>query len=268
MVGAIGLVALTAVLYWLLTDDTFRVTGERVSFRGLAHADEAQVRERLTDIDRGPNVFRVRASEIVGELSTLTEVDAAFATVTLPADVSVRLDERDPVFIWSDGEVAWLVDEEGMLFAPGEAMAAGPASRGAGEDGGGDARAALPVVEDGRIVEEPPTVGTFLPEDDQLVMRQLLALTPELLGSRSEALELRVDEQHGYVLESRDRGWRALFGRYPPSLHPPEVIPRQVQCLRYVLAAEERRLEQVRLALSDDACGTFSRFDQKGGGGG
>ncbi len=267
LVGAAGLIALTAVLFWLLTDESFRVTEENVTFRGLAHADEEQVRAYLADIDRGPNVFRVRASDIVSELSELVEVDAASATVSLPAEVTVRLDERDPVFIWSDLEESWLVDEEGMLFAPGEAMGAGPGSQvrdeGSAAAVGGAARAALPVVEDGRIVEEPPTVGTRLPAADMSIMRQLLALTPELLGSESEALELRVDQRDGYVLKSRDSGWRALFGRYTPALQPPTIIPRQVQCLRWLLAAHERKLEQVRLVPSDEACGTFTTFDDK-----
>ena len=175
--GAAGLVVVTAVLYWLLTDEAFTVTDERVSFRGLVHADEARVRERLPDLERGPNVFRVRASELVSELSTLTEVDAASARVTLPADVSITLDERDPVFIWSDGDNDWLVDEEGMLFAPADTVLEPAAD---GEPGTGttaaettaadtaraDAREGLPIIRDDRLPEVPPTVGSYLPATD------------------------------------------------------------------------------------------------------
>jgi hypothetical protein len=290
LVGAVGLVTLTAVLFWLLTDESFRVTEASVDFDGLRHADEAEVRAHLTDLDRAPNVFRVRASDIVSELSTLTEVDAASATVTMPAGVSVHLDERDPVFIWSDGDKAWLVDDEGMLFAPGEPFktTAAPA---AGNDDAADeaadedpdtevgtpddedpgepsepvdaaARAALPVVEDARLVT-PPAVGTYLPAVDLAVMRQLLAVTPELLESRSQSLHLRVDERDGYVLESQDRGWRAIFGHYTPSAQPPDVISRQVQCLSWLLASEEKQLDHVRLALSDTACGTYTTLESK-----
>ena len=285
LVGAIGLVLLTTLLFWMLTDDAFTVTDADVTFEGLAHADESAVREHLTDLERGPNVFRVKASDIVSELSTLTEVDAAAARVTLPAAVTVELDERDPVFIWSNGELSWLVDEEGMLFAPADeatAAAVRAASRVEGDtvtdettaDGeitAGDeaadeaveltlaARADLPIVEDGRLPDEPPTVGTHLRPTDLLVMRQLLAITPELLGSQSKSLELRVDDSAGYVLES-NRGWRALFGHYTPTLQPPTVLPRQVQCLEWLLASEERKLEEVWLALSDEACGTYSKI--------
>ncbi len=259
LVGALGLVALTALLYWMLTDEAFTVGEERVSFRGLAHADEAEVRALLTDIDRGPNVFRVRASDIVDELSTLTEVDAASAVVTLPADVSVTLDERDPVFIWSDGAVSWLVDENGMLFAPAD-LDAPVADDDATPEAA--ARARLPVVEDARLPEEPPTVGSFLSTIDLLAMRQLLALDTELLGSRARDFALRVDDGDGYVLES-NRGWRALFGHYTLTVQPPDVIPAQVQCLQWLLASEERLLEQVRLAVTADSCGTFTLFDDK-----
>lgn len=259
LVGAVGLVALTALLYWMLTDEAFTVGEENVTFRGLAHADEAEVRDLLSDIDRRPNVFRVRASEIVADLSTLTEVDAASAVVTLPANVSVTLDERDPVFIWSDDAQSWLVDEEGMLFAPadpeGVADRSGDDVGEADEDG---ARDRLPVVIDARLPEEPPTEGTYLSPLDLAAMRQLLALDAELLGSQAQQLELRVDDAHGYVLEGRDAGWRALFGHYTLNLQPPEVIPAQVQCLKWLLDRREPRLEQVRLAVSEEACGTFT----------
>ena len=114
------MITLTALLFWLLTDDAFSVTEDNVTFVGLRHADEAQVRAHLSDLERAPNVFRVRASDIVSRLSELTEVDAARAVVTLPANVSVELDERDPLFIWSNRQVEWLVDETGMLFAPAD----------------------------------------------------------------------------------------------------------------------------------------------------
>jgi hypothetical protein len=210
--------------------------------------------------------------------------------VTLPATLTIALDERDPVFIWSNGRWSWLVDEEGMLFAPadeataaavraaqvsapitdagdepGDARAvsddvsAGPGSPPPAAELTLTARANLPIVEDARLPDEEPTVGSHLTRTDQLVMRQLLALTPELLGSRATSLELKVDESDGFVLES-DEGWRALFGHYTPTLQPPSVIPRQVQCLQWLLAEEERKLKEVWLALSDEACGTYSKI--------
>ena len=110
---------------------------------------------------------------------------------------------------------------------------------------------------------EPTPEVRFLPEADLAVMRQLLALTPEMLGSSSTELRLRVDQRDGYVLESDPLGWFAIFGRYTPSVQPPQAIPGQVQCLHWLLAQEERNLVQVRLAPSDEACGTFTRLQNK-----
>jgi hypothetical protein len=282
LIGAAGMVSLTVLLFWLLTDDSFRVTEARVSFEGLRYADEAAVRAHLSGLDRSPNVFRVRASEIVSELQDLPEVISAYAIVTLPADVSVHVQEREPIFIWSDGRQAWLVDREGMLFAPAsftsataavdgddsasddfEAAAsesAAPEAAASGADPLFDAAdSLLPTLDDWRLLDEPPNVGSHLPAADLAVTRQLLALTPELLGSRAEELWLRVDQLDGYVLHS-DRGWQAIFGHYTPTLQPPEMVPHQVECLRWLLASEERQLERVRLAVSGDECGTFTRI--------
>jgi hypothetical protein len=282
LVGALGMITLTGLLFWLLTDDGFRVTEADVTFTGLRHADEAEVRALLSDLDRAPNVFRVRAGDIVSELSQLTEVDAAAASVTLPANVSVELDERDPLFIWTDGQESWLVDDAGMLFGPAKTEAhAADAATDPGADAAATpdadpeaapdadaatapdatARAALPIVRDSRLTVDPPVEGSFLSAIDMEVMRHLLALTPELLGSRSQDLQLTVDDVNGYVLESRDRGWDALFGYYTPSLQPPDLIPRQVQCLRWVLASEENGLERVWLALGEESCGTLKKVE-------
>ncbi|MFO7531028.1 MAG: hypothetical protein R6W93_01115 [Candidatus Limnocylindrales bacterium] len=306
LVGALGMVTLTGLLFWLLTDDGFRVTEADVTFTGLRHADEAEVRALLSDLDRAPNVFRVRAGDIVSELSQLTEVDAAAASVTLPANVSVELDERDPLFIWTDGQESWLVDDAGMLFGPAkteayaadaatdpgaDAAAPAPADAATDPDATPDAdadaaatpdadpeaapdsdadadaapdaaaRAALPIVRDSRLTVDPPVEGSFLSAIDMEVMRHLLALTPELLGSRSQDLQLTVDDVNGYVLESRDRGWDALFGYYTRSLQPPDLIPRQVQCLRWILASEENGLERVWLALGEESCGTLKKVE-------
>jgi cell division septal protein FtsQ len=294
LAGATGLLLLTAALFWMLTDEAFTVTSADVSFEGLAHADESQLRTALADLERGPNVFRVQASEIIGQLAARPEVDGARARVTIPAGVTITLDERDPVFIWTDGVVSWLVDEEGMLFAPAELEGAGDATAADAVLAGGTpagaevaaieaeataaparsvlpsaaARATLPVVQDARIPLEEPTLGSHLSAADLAVMRLLLAVTPEMVGSKAATLQLRVDENDGYTLTDDELGWRALFGHYTPTLQAPEDIPRQVQCLRWLLADRgERRVERVYLALSEEGCGTFSELDRKQAGG-
>jgi hypothetical protein len=241
LVGATGMLVLTLVLLWLLTDASFRVTEANVSVSGLVHAREVDVRVHLAGLDRSPNAFRVRASEIVSRLQDLPEVAGATARVSLPGSVAIHVQEREPIFVWSNGSERLLVDRSGVLFAPQRTADPG-----------------LPVVEDGRLTE-PWQPGARLPASDLQVMRQLLALTPESLGSEAEDLHLRVDERDGYVLDS-DR-WQAIFGHYLPNLQPPTMVPRQVQCLTWLLAETESTIERVRLAVSESGCGTLEEVE-------
>lgn len=272
------MVVLTVTLLWLLTDDAFRVTANNITLEGVNHADEDAVRDQLDGIDREPNVFRVRAAEFVRDMRLLPEVSSAAAVVTVPANVSVLIQEREPVFTWSDGGQTWLVDRLGVLFARAtKASRSDVPEAGSNEppvepdaevdqaqpndEAGADVATeseSLPVVVDHRLVKEPLEVGSNLPDIDLAVMQQLLALTPQLLGSASASLELSIDEVDGYVLRS-DLGWQAVFGHYSPSLQSPEAVPSQVQCLTWLLASRERRLERVRLAASPEGCGTFTR---------
>jgi hypothetical protein len=227
-------------------------------------------------------------------LMALPEVRAARVSVRLSGEVHVDVKEREPIFVWSNGGDAWLVDREGVLFArPGPEDLPAPAVPGStGDDpatqdpepgasvtpdatppaldapsgtGGDDAaRSVLPMVEDARLARQAPDAGDRLGEVDLAVLRQLLALTPETIASASRSLRLRVDERDGYVLESMDLGWQALFGRYSPTLHPPDSIPRQVQCLAALLGDREDRVSRVWLVPSGSGCGTYLRIETTG----
>jgi hypothetical protein len=246
IVGATGMLLITGLLFWLLTDGGFRVGAADVTIEGLTWTDAATVRQRITGLERSPNVFRVRASEIVSRLRELPAVASARATVTLPGSVTIHVTEREPLFAWTDRITTALVDREGVLLATV-----------ADED----LPDGLPVVEDGRELSEPFQAGDQLPADDLVVMRHLLALSPASLGSTADELRVRVDAADGYVLSSA--GWQAVFGHYTASLHPIEMLPRQVQCLRWLLGTYERTLERAVLSASGDACGTFKEGDRR-----
>jgi hypothetical protein len=87
-------------------------------------------------------------------------------------------------------------------------------------------------------------------------MRQLLALTPAEVGSGRDALFLHVDGRFGYWLEAPGR-WQAIFGQYTPSVRPPSLVARQVQCLRALLSRREDDIGRVNLAAAPGSCGTF-----------
>ena len=89
-------------------------------------------------------------------------------------------------------------------------------------------------------------------------MLELGALTPALLDSRRRAsVSASVGDDNGFVLDAQPDGWQAIFGEYTPNLRPTDLIPRQVQCLRSLLAASESDLRTIYLAPLDERCGTY-----------
>jgi hypothetical protein len=171
--------------------------------------------------------------------------------VSLPAHVRVDIEERVPIFAWTDDRETWLVDRDGVFLAD-------PDAAGIATKPGTGAGAALPTVRDQRLSEGPVGLGQRLDPIDLAVMTQLLALDPERIGSDATELELRVDESFGYVLKSPEHGWQARFGHYTPTLFRPDRIPLQVQCLATLLEELEDDLASTWLVPSDDACGTYT----------
>ncbi len=115
----------------------------------------------------------------------------------------------------------------------------------------------LPLITDLRPADGPPSPGEVMAPGDLAVARVLGALTPSLVGSSAPSLVLSVEDPDGWVL-SVPGGWRAVFGRYSPDVHPVGDIPLQVQCLRALLTEGETKVGAVLLALGQDRCGTFT----------
>jgi len=65
-----------------------------------------------------------------------------------------------------------------------------------------------------------------------------------------------VDDEDGFVLETRPKGWSAVFGFYTLSLRKTELIPGQVRLLRSLLTGREQQVDRVILASGTD--GTYT----------
>ena len=62
-------------------------------------------------------------------------------------------------------------------------------------------------------------------------------------------------DENGFVVETRPKGWSAVFGFYTPSLRTTELIPGQVRLLRSLLVGREPLVDRVILASETD--GTY-----------
>jgi hypothetical protein len=237
-------VALAAGAWIFVTDPgRFQLDDGSVEIRGLVHTEAADVRQAMGLAGHArQNVFGLRTADMQRRLLELPAVAAADVSVVLPDSLVVVVEEREPVLVWRVRDEQFLVDAAGVLIDEAPPGATG-----------------LPVVEDRRLsgTDISPAAGDILePIDLQAVLR-LAAVTPGLIGSSAEGLQLSVDSEEGYVVTAVPESWRAVFGHYTPTLRPPELIDQQVQCLRSLLAQDEPNIEVVYLATAEDRCGTF-----------
>ena len=85
---------------------------------------------------------------------------------------------------------------------------------------------------------------------------RLASLVPADVGSSAVSLAVVVTDENGFVLDTRPKGWSAVFGFYTPSLRTTELIPGQVRLLRSLLAGREQLVDRVILASETD--GTYT----------
>ncbi len=229
---------------WLVNSETFALDPTRLEVSHLVYTSPELVRDAI-DLppDATPNVFRIDTRRMERALAALSAVADADVSVALPDSIAIDITERTPTFVLSTRTAAFVVDVDGFILdelAPSEASGVG-----------------LPTVDDLRQQFAPAlAVGGRLDEISIDTSLRLLALTPADLGSRFDALEVRVEDTDGYVLTAEPAGWQAVFGHYTPSLRPVDLIDRQVQCLRSRLAVGEDAAV-IYLAPQGEHCGTY-----------
>jgi cell division septal protein FtsQ len=241
ILAGIVLFAAAAALYGVSASDAFAVEPSAVEIRGARWTSEAALKGVLGLAESRPNLFRLRTGELVERLRTLPAVAGADVRAVLPDRLVVEVRERAPIAVWAAGERRLLVDVDGVLFAEAR----------------GEVGTELPVVLDGREASAGLRVGERLEPVDLAVARTVGAVTPLDVGSSATALRVTIDPELGWLLESEPPSWRAVFGLYTPTLRTAEIVPRQVQCLRELLAGREREVATIYLSPGGDRCGTF-----------
>lgn len=245
LAGATLLLAAAGAFSWLIGADEFALDPAEVSLGGLQHSEVAVVSEALEPLlDGRPNLFRLSAADVERTLTALPAVADSEARLVLPDALRIAVIERLPILVWRTPGTAFLVDAEGVLLRELADTELPPAE--------------LPLVDDRRRQAEELAEGGELEPVDREAALILAAIDPAVLSSAADRLSLLVDDEEGYVMSAQPGLWRAVFGHYTPTLRRPEIIDRQVQCLRSLLGEQgEAEVEVVYLAPSDDRCGTF-----------
>ncbi|MCU0505757.1 MAG: FtsQ-type POTRA domain-containing protein [Chloroflexi bacterium] len=113
----------------------------------------------------------------------------------------------------------------------------------------------LPSIVDERKGSAALVPGAMIDRVDLDVATRLASLTAADIGSSAETIAVSVTDPTGWSLSVPD-GWEAVFGFYPGSIRPPDIIPEQVRLLRSLLAVREDRLKRAILASGET--GTYS----------
>lgn len=238
--AALAMLASAAAIYGVGASSAFDYGHLQVD--GLQFTDGAAVEAKLADV-RGRNLFGLTTAPLEAALETLSTVEKAHVDVRLPGTLGVTLEERRPILIWQVGERRYLADSDGVLFALlGTEIPPGAAG--------------LPVIDDQRAASAGLSVNQTLDSVDLDAATRLASLVPADVGSGAVSLGVIVNDEAGFLLETRPKGWAAVFGFYTPSLRTTELIPGQVRLLRSLLSGREQLVDRVTLATETD--GTYT----------
>jgi cell division septal protein FtsQ len=205
------------------------VYGPWMRVTALGHTGDAYTPsdavQEILDEYRGQPILAVDRAGLRDRLAALPTVADAEVELRLPGELQVAITEKAPAFVWHTPRAVLVGARDGTIIA--ELPLTHVLSQ---------ALRRLPRVDDARFSSRLLMVGDAVPTAELRVSRRLAALEPRLIGSRAATLEVSIDYQMGFVLESSQPAWSAALGFY-------ELDPREDQ------AAADTRLEQQLAAI-------------------
>lgn len=181
---------------------------------------------------RGTPLLSLDSVSLEARLRQLPAVAEARVRAELPDRLSVEISEKPPAFTWLTPAARLVVAADGSVI--------GQLAR---DDGVPDDLAALPTVDDQRSGSRRTAVGDTIPAAELRATERLLAIDPGLIGSAASRFVLRIDDEYGFLLVSRQPPWRAALGFYQldPSESEAAAVARldaQVSAVRTLFATQ------------------------------
>jgi cell division protein FtsQ len=114
LVAALLLAGLAWAAYAIFNSPSFYVFAIDVEGTSVVSYDEVYQAAGL----EGLSIFWVDPDEVARRVESLPNVKSAHVQAGLPAHVAIRIEERQPEFIWQTGEARWWVDADGTIVPP------------------------------------------------------------------------------------------------------------------------------------------------------
>ncbi len=229
LTGGTVLVACLTALFLLFQRDAFYVYSASVSGNHLLTAAEIYAAAGIDSL----SVFWINPDDVKQNVEALSNIKSARVKITLPATVSIDVEEREPELVWQTGNTTWWIDSEGMFIEPRPEM---------GEPGNklrlidGDARPVAPDTKiDIHIVRGAQAVRQNKPELSELMHTEAYGLSyispegwPVYLGNdRNIAAKLAAAEAVRADLLARNVVVNHIDARNPLRVVYQEIVAGQ-----------------------------------------
>ena len=114
--GTLILGVLIWSLYVLFTTPAFFVYGAEIQGNIAVTTREIYAAGGIDS----QSVFWLSSTEVAHRIMALPNIKSAEVSVSLPAEVTIKVIERQPELLWQTGETTWWVDQEGTIVPPKE----------------------------------------------------------------------------------------------------------------------------------------------------
>ena len=231
-IAALGAGAAVAGLVVLLNGPWLRVSD--VAWAGARYTPEDELAEVL-DGERGRSLLTVDTRAVRERLERMPSVDSATVVADLTGRVEAIVEEPTAAFIWQTSRTRFLTASDGTVFA------ALPI-----DDPLPEELAAVPRISDERFVARLVGVGDRIPGELLEPTAEILSIDPAALGSTTESLSVRLDDEFGFRLVSTKPAWEVALGVYgtDPTETASEAsarLQRQITAVRTLFATEPER---------------------------
>jgi len=109
-------VLLLVFAFWglrLVTEDAQFISGQPV-VKGAVFMSPFQIRS-IADVAEIP-AFQIDPREVQARLEAYPEIESAQVRVLWPAQVEIKIVEREPILVWNDAGDPWLLSRDGVAF--------------------------------------------------------------------------------------------------------------------------------------------------------